>query len=211
MIQEGRVCVNGTVVTLGQSAHYGVDSITVDGKPVADKEQLIYIMLNKPRGYLTTTIDDRGRKTVMSLIRDINTRVYPVGRLDLDTEGLLLFTNDGDFSNAVQHPSFNKKKTYQVSVRGDVTRAGKLLTEPIKLNGHLVKAANVNLLSEDKNGGILEITVNEGRNRQIRRMCSICGVGVRALKRVAIGTLELGTLETGKWRYLSREEVQSLG
>ena len=211
LIRDGRVCVNGLVAVLGQSARCNVDRITVDGVPLAGKEQFVYIMLNKPRGYLTTVTDDRGRSTVMELLHDISIRVYPVGRLDLDTEGLLLFTNDGEFANSVAHPSFNKAKTYQVCVRGNVSEAVRLLTKPIEVDGRMVRAVKAELISESAKGGVLEITINEGRNRQIRKMCAQTGVVVLNLKRTSIGELKLGALETGKWRYLTVKEVKALG
>jgi 23S rRNA pseudouridine2605 synthase len=211
MILEGRVKVNGKTAVLGQSAQYGADRITVDGVPLAEKKQHVYIMLNKPCGYLTTVSDDRGRKTVMELVADVDVRVYPVGRLDLDTGGLLLFTNDGEFANRITHPSFNNQKTYQVLVHGNAAKAEKLLAEPIEINGRIIHAVSVKLLSETTTGGVLEITIIEGRNRQVRRMCAKCGLTVHALKRISIGKLELGTLETGKWRYLTEEEMEKLG
>ena len=211
LIQDGRVCVNDSVAVLGQSALCGVDRITVDGVPLACKEQFVYIMMNKPRGYLTTMTDDRGRSTVMELLQDINIRVYPIGRLDLNTEGLLLFTNDGEFANSVAHPSFNKTKTYQVRVRGNASEAVQLLTKPIEVDGRMVRAVKAELISESAKGGVLEITINEGRNRQIRKMCAQTGVVVLKLKRISIGELKLGTLETGKWRYLTTKEVKAFG
>jgi len=211
MIREGRVCVNGLIATQGQSARPGIDVITVDGVPLSEKDAYIYIMLNKPRGYLTTARDDRGRKTVMELIADIDVRVYPVGRLDYNSEGLLLFTNDGNFANIVAHPSNNKTKTYEVQVRGDVNKAVKLLAKPVMVDNVSVQAEHVELKTKTQDGGILEITIVEGKNRQIRKMCAACGVSVNALKRVSVGTLELGSLKTGKWRYLTEKEMRSLG
>ena len=211
LILEGRVCVNGVTATLGQSARPYIDEITVDGVLVAGNAEHVYIMLNKPVGYLTTARDDRGRKTVMELIADLGVRVYPVGRLDYNSEGLLLFTNDGHFANAVSHPSRGKIKTYEVLVRGDAVKAAKLLSEPVRVDGHLLQAVNALVILESADGGVLEITIAEGKNRQIRKMCAACGVSVRALKRVSIGAVELDSLETGKWRFLTEEEVRSLG
>ena len=211
LILESRVCINGVTATLGQSARPYIDEITVDGVKALGNAEHKYIMLNKPRGYLTTLRDDRGRKTVMELIADLGVRVYPVGRLDYNSEGLLLFTNDGRFANAVSHPSGGKKKTYEVLVRGDAAKAAKLLSEPVSVDGHFLQAANVSLVLESADGGVLIITIAEGKNRQIRKMCAACGVSVRALKRISIGPVELGSLETGKWRFLTEEEVRSLG
>jgi len=210
MIIDGRVLVNGIPATLGQSADAGKDTITVDGKPLANKSEQVYIMLNKPRGFLTTKSDDRGRKTVMSLIADAGLGVYPVGRLDMWSEGLLLLTNDGKFANSVAHPSYNKKKVYEVHMSGDVRRTVELLRQPIEIDSHTVKAEHVELSNITTGGGVIRITIIEGRNRQIRRMCAACGVRVKTLKRVSIGALRLGSLEPGKWRYLTGEEVQAL-
>ena len=210
MIIDGRVLVNGIPATLGQSADAGKDTITVDGKPLANKSEQVYIMLNKPRGFLTTKSDDRGRKTVMSLIADAGLSVYPVGRLDMWSEGLLLLTNDGKFANSVAHPSYNKKKVYEVHMSGDVRRTVELLRQPIEIDSHTVKAEHVELSNITTGGGVIRITIIEGRNRQIRRMCAACGVRVKTLKRVSIGALRLGSLEPGKWRYLTGEEVQAL-
>ena len=211
MILEGKVTVNGITAMTGQSAVFGIDVITVDGEPLIEKDEHVYIMLNKPGGYLTTVSDDRGRKTVMELVADAGVRVYPVGRLDNDTEGLLLFTNDGAFANKVAHPSGNKIKTYQARVRGDAAKAVKLLAEPVMIDEHTVHALHVQLISLTPDGGVLEIAVAEGRNRQVRKMCAACGVSVCELKRTSVGTLELGALESGQWRYLTQEEVLSLG
>ena len=211
LILEGRVSVNGITATLGQSALYGVDSISVDGVPLSPADKLVYLMLNKPCGYLTAVSDKHGRKTVMELIRDVDERVYPAGRLDLNSEGLLLFTNDGAFANKITHPSFEKKKTYEVSIRGDVQKAVALLKQPVIIDGYTVRAVSVDLLKTVPNGGVLNITISEGRNRQIRKMCTACGVKVDSLKRVSIGKLMLGDLKSGQWRYLTGEEVKSIG
>lgn len=210
MIIDGRVRVNGKTAVLGQSANPDTDLIELDGKPLGSKEQSVYIMLNKPRGYLTTVTDDRERPTVMELVAGAGTRVYPVGRLDMDSEGLLLFTNDGEFANKVAHPSNEKSKTYEVEVEGNAAGAVKQLGRHMIIDGHTVRAVSVRLISETETGGIIRIVINEGRNRQIRKMCAACKVAVTSLRRVSIGSLKLGTLETGKWRYLTKEEVESL-
>ncbi|MDR2589591.1 MAG: rRNA pseudouridine synthase [Oscillospiraceae bacterium] len=211
IITQGRVSVNGEIATLGQSADILTDVITVDGVRIAQDNSFVYIMLNKPRGYLTTVSDDRGRKTVMELVADVHKRIYPVGRLDLDSEGLLLFTNDGDFANKVMHPSYEKLKTYTAYVKGDVEKAAALLLEPIIIDDYTVRAKKTRVLEKTTNGGTLEITIIEGRNRQVRKMCASVGLSVQKLKRISIDTLNLGTLETGKWRYLTKKEVESLG
>jgi len=211
LILEGRIHVNGTPAVLGQTAQFGLDQISVDNIPLTAGEDKIYIMLNKPRGYITTMRDERGRRTVMSLVDDVDSRVYPVGRLDMDSEGLLLFTNDGSFANKVMHPSYNKEKKYEAVVSGDARKAVSLLRQPIEIDKHTVRAVKVELLNITANGGLLSITVKEGRNRQIRKMCAASGVSVKTLKRTSIGTLELGCLKSGQWRYLTGEEVRSLG
>ena len=210
MILAGRVAVNGVTAVLGQTAVAGIDEIAVDGVPLEPKGGLIYIMLNKPRGYITSMNDERGRKTVMDLVADVGARVYPVGRLDLNSEGLLLMTNDGQFANAVAHPSNNKKKTYDVGVRGDVSDAEELLSRAIDVGAHTVQAVSVALIKRTAEGGVLRITINEGRNRQIRNMCLKSGLAVHSLKRIKIGALELGSLRTGQWRHLTGEEKKAL-
>ena len=210
LILAGRVAVNGKPASIGQSARFECDDITVDGVPLIPRGESVYIMLNKPRGFITTASDDRNRKTVMDLVMDVGTRVYPIGRLDKDTEGLLLMTNDGQFANAIMHPSYNKAKTYETYVRGDTKRAVHMLRLPLVVDSHQVQAASVVLIKQTANGGVLHITVNEGRNRQIRKMCAQCGLEVVSLKRLSIGSLELGLLKTGKWRSLTEEERQSL-
>jgi len=206
LIAEGHVSVNGIMAIIGQSATPGLDKITVDGVEITAKPDFIYLMLNKPKGCLTTVTDDRGRKTVMDLVKDAGTRIYPVGRLDFNSEGLLLFTNDGSFANKIMHPSFDKYKTYLVDARGDVETALDLLRKPIKIDDHIVCAVSVDVESKKGNdGGIFRITIAEGRNRQIRKMCNACGLVVKSLKRIAIGQLELGNLKCGHWRYLTDE------
>jgi len=210
LIQSGRVTVNGVSAHIGQCAEFGRDEIAVDGSVLIPRGELLYIMLHKPRGYVTTRSDERSRKTVMDLIADIGSRVYPVGRLDIDSEGLLLLTNDGEFANAVAHPSHGKEKTYEVRVRGDAAGAVNLLCDPIRIDSHVVQAASVKLVHRFDYGGLLRISIAEGRNRQIRKMCASCGLEVLSLRRVSVGTLELGSLKPGEWRYLTSAEVQSM-
>ena len=207
LILDGRVTVNDITATLGQSATFNKDTIAVDGVPLSLKDKHVYIVLNKPCGYLTTVTDDFGRKTVMELVSDLREKVYPVGRLDLNSEGLLIFTNDGDFANRVMHPSYEYHKTYVVKVRGDAKKAVELLCKPITIDSHVVSATNAELLSTSADGGVISITIAEGRNRQIRKMCAECGVSVKGLKRVSIDSLELGDLESGKWRHLTNDEL----
>jgi len=210
MITDGRVRVNGAAATLGQSANVAYDVVTVDDVPLTDKDEHVYVMLNKPRGYVTTVRDEKGRKTVMGLVADVGVRIYPIGRLDINSEGLLLFTNDGSFANAVMHPSNEIHKTYEVDVSGDAYSAINLLRQPIEIDGHVVRALSVKPVKLKADGGIIRITIAEGRNRQVRKMCNACDVSVNRLKRISIGRLILGNLKAGSWRHLSSDEVRLL-
>lgn len=210
LIQAGRVTVNGKPAVIGQSARFGYDDIEVDGITLTPRDELVYIMLNKPCGYITTMNDEWGRKTVMDLIKDVGVRLYPIGRLDMETEGLLLMTNDGQFANTVAHPSYNKTKTYEAQVRGNISGAVDRLRQPIEVDSYMVQAASVELIERTHTGGVLHITIFEGRNRQLRKMCALCGLEVLSLKRLSIGALQLGSLETGKWRHLADYERKAL-
>jgi 23S rRNA pseudouridine2605 synthase len=210
MILDGRVTVNGVTAALGQRADMRRDAIAVDGAPLPDAGGRVYIMLNKPRGYVTSMSDDRGRRTVVQLTRGAGTRVYPVGRLDMDSEGLLLMTNDGDFALRVAHPSSMKEKVYHIEVTGDARAAPDMLARPMEINGRLITAARVETLRADAGGGLLAVTIREGRNRQLRRMCGLCGLAVVSLRRVAIGGVELGALSAGEWRHLTAGELRRL-
>lgn len=211
-IQGGRVSCNGVVCRLGDVADPDVDTITVDGKVIPAPETYVYIMLNKPRGYVTTLSDEKGRKNAAQLVADCARRVYPVGRLDMDSEGLLIFTNDGAFANRLMHPSHQIDKVYKVLVDGFTQEKLSLLKRPIALDGRKISTPDVVLLSEsDNKKACLQITIHEGRNRQVRRMCAAAGMKVRRLTRIAEGDLLLGDLETGKWRYLSADELNLLG
>ena len=207
MIRDGRVSVNGTTAEIGQSAVYGSDEIMVDKVPLKPDDGLHYIMLNKPRGYVTTMRDDKGRLTVKDLVSGVGARVYPVGRLDYDSSGLLLMTNDGQFANTVAHPSNGYIKTYETRVRGDVSGIEEKLRRPMEIDSHIVKAVSARLISMTAGGGLLRISINEGRNRQIRKMLAKCGLDVVSLKRVSVGALKLGPLKTGNWRRLTEAEV----
>ena len=210
MIMDGRVTIGGVPARLGQSAQFGIDDIAVDNVPLTTSISPIYIMLNKPVGYIATMNDERGRKTVVELVSGVSARVYPIGRLDMDSEGLLLMTNDGAFANLVAHPSNNITKTYEVTVEGNAAGAVAMLRRPMQIDGHSICAISVEYGARPGNGGILTITISEGRNRQIRKMCALCGLKVRSLKRISIGSVELGALHTGQWRYLTQDEVRSL-
>lgn len=212
MIIDGRVTCNGAVCKLGDSADPSIDEIMIDGSVLPEKDPFVYIMLNKPRGFVTTLSDEKGRKTVAQLVSDCGCRVYPVGRLDMDSEGLLLMTNDGDLANRIMHPSHEVKKTYRVSLRNFSMEALERLKHPMTLDGYRLKIPGVVLLerTQDSDKAIVEITIHEGRNRQVRRMCAIAGMDVVRLTRVREGNLTLGKLQPGKWRYLNENEIAQL-
>lgn len=206
LISAGRVTVNGAVAKLGDSADAEKDVIMVDGKALNSEPEKVYIMLNKPRGYVTTLSDEKGRKTAASLVENCGSRVYPIGRLDMDSEGLLLFTNDGELTNRLTHPSFEKEKTYIVYVEGQLGDNISALQEPMLIDGYKTSGAKVSKLADGK----LSITIREGRNRQIRKMCAQVGLKVVRLIRVSEDGLELGKLPKGKWRYLEPWELERL-
>ena len=209
-IQQGRVTVNGIPAQLGDTADPEQDEILLDGKPLPQGQEPVYILLNKPRGYVTTLSDEQGRPNAAQLVEDCGVRVYPVGRLDMDSEGLLLFTNDGAFANALMHPKHQVKKTYDVWVTGYVPGAEIRLARPIELDGYTIRKPEVKLLKAEGNRARLRVTIHEGRNRQIRRMCQATGMTVTRLRRIREGSLWLGDLPPGAWRYLTREEVARL-
>ncbi|MBO6040938.1 MAG: rRNA pseudouridine synthase [Oscillospiraceae bacterium] len=210
-IAQGRVTVNGTSAELGDRADPERDEIRVDGKPLPEPGARRYVMLHKPRGYVTTLSDERGRRCVTELLRDIPERIYPVGRLDMDSEGLLLLTNDGDFANRLMHPSHEVEKCYRTWVQGeDVGMRAELLRQPMEIDGHVIAPAEVDVREPIPGGAVLDITIHEGRNRQVRKMCQQAGLKVTRLVRIREGTLTLGDLPRGKWRDLTEEEVQSL-
>ena len=209
-INQGRVTVNGAVAQLGQRADAERDEILVDGKPLAPKAEHVYLLLNKPRGYVTTLSDEQGRRTVADLVKDCGVRVYPVGRLDLDSEGLLLMTNDGDLMQRLVHPSGEINKTYQVTVYGRINGAADRLSRVTDLEGEAIRPAQVQVLRQREETAELAITIHEGKNRQIRRMCAACDLGVKRLRRVQEHSLSLGNLPTGRWRYLTEAEVEAL-
>ena len=209
-ILAGRVTCNGRIAQLGDTADPDLDEIKVDGKLLPSREEYVYIMLNKPRGYVTTLSDEKGRPNAAQLI-DCGTRVYPVGRLDMDSEGLLLFTNDGEFANLLMHPKHEVDKTYRVLVEGFTDANLEKLKQPIELDGYTIRRPTVKLLRQRERGQAqLLVTIHEGRNRQVRRMCAAAGMNVLRLQRIAEGKLKLDQLPLGKWRYLTREEVDAL-
>ena len=207
-IEAGRVTVNGAIATLGQSADPDTDAICVDGEPLTISERKRYLMLNKPRGYVCTLSDEQGRPTVAELVSDCGARVVPVGRLDLDSEGLLLLTNDGAWMQRILHPSYEVDKTYHVTVAGEMRGAAAKLSALRKIDGETIRPARVKTLRMGRETAELEIVIHEGKNRQIRRMCAAVGLHVKRLRRVAEHELALGDLPSGKWRELSAEEVR---
>lgn len=209
-IAAGRVTVNGSVAALGDRADPEKDDIRLDGKPVTAQEEHVCLLLNKPRGYVTTLSDEKGRRTVADLVKDCGVRVYPVGRLDLDSEGLLLMTNDGALMQHLLHPSHEVSKTYHVSVFGNVNGAAERLSRITELEGEPIRPARVETLSRGENTARYAITIHEGKNRQIRRMCAQCGLTVKRLRRVQEHTLTLGNLPAGQWRHLTPGEVADL-
>ncbi len=210
LITAGKVTVNGRTAALGESADPDVDEIQVEGKPLPSQEEFVYILLHKPKGFVTTLSDEKGRPNAAQLVADCGVRVYPVGRLDMDSEGLLLFTNDGDFANKLMHPKHEVEKTYDTYVTGYNPGCLKALTAPMELDGYHLRTPKVKLLWAENGKARLQITIHEGRNRQVRRMCEIAGMHVTRLRRIREGTLELGNLPKGKWRYLTPEEVAKL-
>ncbi|HCR74397.1 MAG TPA: pseudouridine synthase [Ruminococcus sp.] len=212
LIKQGKVKLNGHPVKLGDKAGYR-DIITVDGERIyiPKKKNFIYIMMNKPRGYVTTVSDEQNRKCVMDLFEDMNERIYPVGRLDRNSEGLLLFTNDGEFANGIMHPSRHISKTYRVTVRPDINDEQLVrLSEGIEIDGKKTLPAVVNVLDKTPGRVVMTITIKEGRNRQIRRMCEAVGLEVARLRRISIGPLKLGMLKPGAYRELTAEELRAI-
>ncbi len=212
IIASGRVRVNGKTVTApGTSVEPGRDKVEVDGRVLGRPEKPVYIMLYKPRGYLSTVSDPRGRKKVTDLVRDVEERLFPVGRLDYDSEGLLILTNDGDLAYLLTHPAHNIPKTYLVRVRGiPETSDLKRLSEGIMLSDGITAPARINPIGERNGNALLEVTIRQGRNRQIRRMFEKIGHRVIRLKRVRIGPLALGELKAGQYRHLGETEVRRL-
>ena len=210
-INQGRVTVNGRTAMLGERADLERDEILVDGKPLRREEKRTYLMLNKPRGYVTTLSDEKGRKTVADLVSGCGARVWPVGRLDLDSEGLLLLTDDGELTQQLLHPSFEIQKEYLVWVTGDVNRALPILSQPMELDGDRLAPAQVRRGRGSGNVTQLSITIHQGKNRQVRRMCAKAGLDVLRLKRIREGGLLLDrTLKPGEWRELTEEETALL-
>jgi len=212
VIEAGNVKVNGVTAKLGDKIDPEKDTVTYNGKIIKNSvEKKRYIMLNKPLGYVSTASDEKGRQTVLDLVSDVGERVYPVGRLDMYSEGLLILTNDGELTNRLTHPKNNMSKVYSVIIKGDISPEQlSTLTSPMEIDGYKLKPIKVRIISQ-KNGATNTLfTLNEGRNRQIRKMCEKCGLTIMRLTRIAIGKLKLNDLERGKWRELTENEVNYL-
>lgn len=210
LIAAGKVRVNGVTATLGEKADAARDRITVNGKALAPPEEKVYIMLYKPRGYVTTMHDEKGRRSVSELVSELGLRLYPVGRLDMDSEGLLLMTNDGDFANRVMHPAGEVEKVYRTAVTGEgIPAAAEKMKKGMLIDGYLTRGAQVEIERLDEDGAVLLITIREGRNRQVRKMCEQVGLRVTRLCRVREGGVKLGNLRSGQWRALTRAEIES--
>lgn len=211
MILAKQVKVNGQPAQLGDKVLPGTDAVTVRGKRVRPVSKMVYIMLHKPRGFVTTLSDDMGRKCVAELTRDVSARIYPVGRLDRESEGLLLMTNDGELTNALTHPSKHVPKTYRVTVRPSITQEQlDAFAVGMMLDGRMTAPADVRVVSKEEGRVVIEVVLYEGRNRQIRKMCEQLGLEVARLKRTAIGNIKLSMLPPGRWRYLEAKEVEQL-
>lgn len=211
LISQGKVRVNGKVAQIGDKIDPKHDKIIVSGKRVAKQKKTVYLMLNKPRGFITTMNDERDRKCVAELVSDLNVRVYPVGRLDRESEGLLLLTNDGEFANALTHPSKHIPKTYRVTIRPSITKQQATdFRNGIEIDGRMTAPADLKIISEEENRTVVEVTLYEGRNRQIRKMFESFGIEVARLKRIKVGNLKLGMLKQGEYRELKEEEVNAL-
>lgn len=212
-IKKGNVTINGVIAEIGQKIHPDKDIVVFCGKKVTKNphERHIYIMLNKPRGYVTTLSDEKGRKCVADLVSEIGVRLYPVGRLDMDSDGLLLMTNDGDLTNKLTHPSHQIPKIYNINIKNPVTEEDVLaLGQKMILDGYEIKPVEISVIGYNKDITTLRMKLFEGRNRQIRKMCETRDLKITRLRRVAIGDLSLDNLPTGKWKYLTKAQVDYL-
>ena len=211
-IEKGHFSVNGHVAMIGMKIDPSKDAITYKGKRIKyEKRKYTYIMLNKPRGYLSSTNDDRGRKCVTDLLEGVKARVYPVGRLDMISEGMLLLTDDGELKNRLTHPKHTIGKVYRVKVAEQISESQyETLTSPLDIDGYIIKPVEVTITDADETGTVMKMTLFEGRNRQIRKMCEKAGLTVKRLSRVSIGNLKLDGLPVGKWRYLDEQDVEYL-
>lgn len=212
IIKQGRVSVNGDIVDfMGFEVDEDNDIVSVDGIVIKPEAKKYYILLNKPKGYVTTVSDEFDRPTVMELVRDVHARIYPVGRLDYDTSGLLIMTNDGDFANVLTHPRHAVNKSYIALLNSmPDNEALNMLREGVELDGRLTAPAKVEVLKPTKRNAEIKVTIHEGRNRQVRRMFEKVGAEVISLKRISVGSITLGNLPEGKWRHLNEAERNRL-
>jgi len=210
LIEEGRVSVNGAVATVGQSIEPGNDTVTIDGNPIA-MEDRVYLVLNKPAGVVTSSHDEFGRKTVLDCLKGVRARVYPVGRLDMDVEGVLLLTNDGEMANRLMHPRYGINKVYWARVRGRVTEeALKQLAFGVMLDDGMSAPAEASLLEQEPHSAQIQLVLHEGRKREVKRMCEAVGHPVKRLRRIAFANIEVDGLRPGEWRYLTSQELATL-
>lgn len=213
LIENGAVKINGKTARIGDKVNPDVDKVYVHNKRIVLKKKggKRYIMLHKPRGYITTMKDEMGRKCVAELVSNIPERIYPIGRLDKDSEGLLLFTNDGDFANTVMHPKKQINKVYHVTVSPDMTdEQAEKLSKGVVIDGRKTAPCEVRIMSRQDGKANIEMVLHEGRNREIRKMCETVNLEVLRLKRIAIGSVKMGGLKRGQWRDLSFDEVKKL-
>ena len=212
MIYAGKVKVNGRLVTEpGLKIDKDRDVIEVDGEIIKSPEKKIYILLNKPSGYITSVRDQFGRPTVLDLLKGISTRVFPIGRLDYDTEGLLILSNDGELTYRITHPKHSIDKTYRALVRGEADKSDiKIFERGMAIEDYITAPAKMEIVRYSKGNSVIDITIHEGRNRQVRKMCSAIGHEVIRLRRIKIGDIGLGGLKTGEWRYLRDSEIRYL-
>lgn len=210
LIESGRVRVNGQIAVIGQKIDVESDAVEISGRPLRPRPEPITILLHKPRGVVTTLSDEKGRRTVRDVISEIDTRLVPVGRLDLNTEGLLLLTNDGALVHHITHPSHEIEKEYHVWVTGPVDTAKPILARPMTIEGHTVKSLRVALVERREDGGVLALVIHEGRHHQVRLMCEQAGLTVKRLVRVRLGFLTLQGVPYGKWRKLTPPEIKKL-
>lgn len=211
LIADGRVTVNGTVAAVGATVDPGVDTVTVDGKDITRNAKRVYVLLNKPRGAVTTASDTHGRRTVLECVAGVGERVFPVGRLDMDVEGVLLLTNDGELAHRLMHPSHEIEKVYVATVAGEIQEAALArLAVGVPLEDGMTAPAKVKLLQSDRHSSRIQLTIHEGRKREVKRMCEAVGHPVLSLKRIAFATLMGGHLRPGEWRYLNHQEVRML-
>lgn len=212
-ILAGSIKVNDLPAELGQKVTPGKDRVTYKGQPVVlkENERKVYIMLNKPRGYVTTLSDDKSRKCVAELVKDAGVRVYPIGRLDMDSEGLLLFTNDGELANKLMHPKHHIPKIYHVKVKGEITpEQFKALGQPMDIDGYEIQPVACEIITRKENYTVIRMELYEGRNRQIRKMCEKTELEITKLQRVAIGNIKLGSLAPGNWKHLTKTQADYL-